>query len=595
MAEITLDDILKAPTDHEELAQHLLGQGWVQPPPAPVEPPPTVAPAEISSPLSPARAKSDVAEMKRPTIPMTTGVNIDDAPSTREMEGFGSAPIGGTPPPSLTAPSLSPIMPKQEIAPSLAEHGMTPDISVAPMTPPAAPTKKESIEAGKYEYNLNRPVINSADPIEKQEETRRLQIAYDRLHPLGSDVSRMPGTKGKILHTLGQIGQIAGGAIAPGVIEQIPGTERNRVMEDERLAADIGKTKELNLAERGEATKEKIAENTADLNEQKMENAQTKLETEWAKIGNVRERDLRRQGLMPNPLDPKGQPVAIPYDAMSPTEQGVYDLKQAQVGAADARAALDKIKADPDSPQSKALLERVRVMAQNAGTAAEKLGLQKKEYIAKYFGLDDNGDPIPGVQTTPEGKPIGPAVANSGAANFRSFNKDYVKPAEDVEQSFQMFENAYAQHKAGKDPTGAQGMLALSTHLATTFGNVKGSRITKDMIQHHLGARSISDDMLVAVQKLTNGDPLAPQQWDAFRQLIGESRKLKWTAAAKEAPRYKQQIDFLPKDLQGELNPKAATGANTNAAPPPPRVARPGFKWQYNAKLNQHREVPVNQ
>lgn len=133
-------------------------------------------------------------------------------------------------------------------------------------------------------------------------------------------------------------------------------------------------------------------------------------------------------------------------------------------------------------------------------------------------------------------------------------DKAYVQPAEAVEKSYQMADKAYREYqaarKAGKElPSGAQSMVELSTHLSTTFGNVKGARITKDMIQHHLGARSISDDALVAVQKLTNGDPLSPAQWNAFHELIGESRKISWQIAAKEADRKKIPVDFLPQDL----------------------------------------------
>jgi hypothetical protein len=135
-----------------------------------------------------------------------------------------------------------------------------------------------------------------------------------------------------------------------------------------------------------------------------------------------------------------------------------------------------------------------------------------------------------------------------------NFEKSYEKPAEDVEKSYTMMDGAYKEYEAAKAqgkelPTGAQSMLALSTHLSTTFGNVKGARVTKDMIQHHLGARSISDDALVAVQKLTNGDPLSASQWDAFHDLVSQSRKEQWTIASKEAKRAKVPNDFTPPDL----------------------------------------------
>jgi hypothetical protein len=128
-------------------------------------------------------------------------------------------------------------------------------------------------------------------------------------------------------------------------------------------------------------------------------------------------------------------------------------------------------------------------------------------------------------------------------------DKNYVKPANDKEQSYQMFQDAYNNRNNAK--TGAESMLALSTHLATTFGNVKGARVTKDMIEHHLGARGITDSALVAVQKLTNGDVLSPDQWDAFKGLISQSRNLTWGTAQKEAKRRGVDITgSLPDDLK---------------------------------------------
>lgn len=148
-------------------------------------------------------------------------------------------------------------------------------------------------------------------------------------------------------------------------------------------------------------------------------------------------------------------------------------------------------------------------------------------------------------------------------ADIVTHDKAYVQPANSTEKSYQMFQHAYDEYQAaakqGKTlPTGAQSMLALSQHLQTTFGQVKGARVTKDMIQHHLGARSVSDSALVAVQRLTNGDVLSPDQWSAFHDMVGESRRLSWETAVKEAKRKDIPVDFLPKDLQGMAAPDGA-------------------------------------
>jgi hypothetical protein len=90
-------------------------------------------------------------------------------------------------------------------------------------------------------------------------------------------------------------------------------------------------------------------------------------------------------------------------------------------------------------------------------------------------------------------------------------------------------------------------MLLLSQHLGTTFGNVKGSRITKDMIQEHLGARGLTDDAVVAIQRLTNGDQLSSAQWSAFSNLIAQSRNATWSNAVSSAKNQQLPITFLPR------------------------------------------------
>ena len=166
-------------------------------------------------------------------------------------------------------------------------------------------------------------------------------------------------------------------------------------------------------------------------------------------------------------------------------------------------------------------------------------------------------------------KLCGPRLPADNEKAINAHDKAYVQPAEQVEKSYQMMNQAYNEYQGaaaqGKDlPTGAQSMVALSTHLATTFGNVKGSRITKDMIQEHLGARSVSDAATVAIQKLTNGDVLSPAQWSAFHDLISNSRNLSWKTAATEAQRKAIPTNFLPPDLNRLGSGIASPNPNNN-------------------------------
>jgi hypothetical protein len=189
------------------------------------------------------------------------------------------------------------------------------------------------------------------------------------------------------------------------------------------------------------------------------------------------------------------------------------------------------------------------------------IGQPQKTGTSKLLTFVDPNDPTntqfvmqdskTGAFTPVSGIKPGMSTAQ-GAAGVRheadAFNKSYVDPAMAVEKSYDMMDQAFKEYNEakaqGKDlPTGAQSMLALSTHLSTTFGNVKGSRITKDMIQEHLGARSVSDQALVAMQRLTNGDVLSPEQWKAFHDLIGQSREFQWKNVLEEGARRHTQID----------------------------------------------------
>lgn len=158
-------------------------------------------------------------------------------------------------------------------------------------------------------------------------------------------------------------------------------------------------------------------------------------------------------------------------------------------------------------------------------------------------------------------------------SDITQHDRNYVQPAEAIEKSWQMMDNAYQEYKAlkakGKDfPTGAQSMLALSTHLQTTFGQVKGARVTKDMIAEHLHARSISDDAEVAVNKLVNGGRLSAGQWEAFHDLVKQSRDLSWKTAAKEAKRHQIPVDFLPDDVAGADEPNVTAPTKPGKRPP---------------------------
>ena len=575
---LTLEDIQGMPNDPDELYSHLVRNGHIQPP-APLEDPnaPLVKPTVITQPLSPV-TKSEPRETM-PLSPVSKGMGPATGIDRMAMISATSQP---------TMPDAHETKVSEMTPPEIGTGpmpGATPDLSVKPLGP----------------VKPQRPDVTA--PVNSSEfwKQKIAQELYDKENHWGTPGNH-PGFGGKLAHALSEIGQVAGTIVSPGAVAAIPGTHLNRGM---RINAELGNeatAEGRELAAKTEATKEKHEENVADTNDQKLQNAQDKLDNEQKKTLNARELGLRKQGLKPNPADPNGPPIPLAREDMSETESAIVDLKQAQTDGAKAKAALDTIKADPNSPQSQAALARVRIMAQNAATSAGKLGLDKDKFVADYFGLDPQGNPIAGTQKTPEGKPVGPKIANATKSSLSELNKNYVKPANDIEKSYQMANHAYNEYKAaraaGKElPTGAQSMVQLSTHLATTFGNVKGARITKDMIHEHLGARSISDSMLVAMQRFTNGDQLSPDQWQAFNDLMTQSRKLSWTTAVKEAKRSNNPVNFLPDDLNDELGGEKAAkpGATLGAGAQPPRPANPGMEWRRNKKTGEFKEFPVTQ
>lgn len=207
--------------------------------------------------------------------------------------------------------------------------------------------------------------------------------------------------------------------------------------------------------------------------------------------------------------------------------------------------------AQESTPGGQASLQRDQAMAQEAQAQANVLNSNAQMGV---FG-DKNVDPVSGQ----------PLTAQEGNKRFDDFNTKTLQPLQTgTEKSWQMAESAYDEYKAagGKLPTGAQSMLLLSQHLSTTFGNVKGSRVTRDMIQEHLHARSVSDSALVAVQKLTNGDQLSPAQWNAFTDLISQSRTFGYQAAIDQARALgigKTIPSFLPKPDKGGDSLDAST------------------------------------
>lgn len=273
-----------------------------------------------------------------------------------------------------------------------------PDVAMAPAPPPAAilppsapPQFPRSImgdkipqgaaipashEQGKEEFNQYMPRITSDPGTTDYFRQRQEQLDYKSQHPWGDPISAHPGVLGKIAHGLATAGNIAGDILAPDTMALIPGTQLHKAAQTENNEAGIqagerGAQEEATTA----ATKEATAEAPAKL---KLE--QEKAENTADKNTNELARKYRQLGLK---QDAQGNFAPVPYEEMSPTEQAAHDLKTNQAEAADARAELDKAKANPNSQIYQMQLKRLQIAEQNSKNAAQRLGLSEQQFANK--------------------------------------------------------------------------------------------------------------------------------------------------------------------------------------------------------------------
>jgi hypothetical protein len=118
---------------------------------------------------------------------------------------------------------------------------------------------------------------------------------------------------------------------------------------------------------------------------------------------------LRNKGLK---LDENGKQVPIPYDELTPGEQGKIDLQQSQQEYAAARAQYEKTKGDPRSQAFQLAMERMKTARMNAQTAIGRLQLGNLKYKGDYLGTDANDNALPGIPLTENGTPVGIHTAN---------------------------------------------------------------------------------------------------------------------------------------------------------------------------------------
>jgi hypothetical protein len=272
-----------------------------------------------------------------------------------------------------------------------------------PATPtPAAPTPEQNLMNQRAE--LKHKMINAPSEQERFQAEKDL-AELNRRSPWGSEGNH-PGVMGKIGHVMSRVGQAALMPTAPYLAPAIPGSQAQLAGQEARgeQGVEAAQKKQQQTAVTKEAEQQPaLREEAQKLAAQKMENT------------------LRVAGYKTNPLT--GEHVPLTYEEMSPQlqakadrDESIQTLNEAKGHEQEAKAVLERYKADPNNAQNKAALQKLQLEGQKIAIAAGNLGIHQKEFLRDTYGVDEKGNPIPGVETTEAGQPVGLKVSKGTEA-----------------------------------------------------------------------------------------------------------------------------------------------------------------------------------
>lgn len=391
---------------------------------------PEITESSMKTSLGPKVAVPGNTQMRNlPGIETPKGNGTTDQPMDSENEASARAagyPVQHT---ANGEPDIQSIIQQAKIAAAKKGHAGTADLGLAmihenafkedapPLAPVdpnlaqpglPAPTKGEHPEVAKrvVTMRLLRDKMLYAPTEQERFQAEKDLAELKRRTPWGS-AENHPGVLGKIAHVASEVGQAALRPIAPYVADYIPGSKVDLARQAARGEQGVEQAQEKQY----KGAQPELAQEKQALAEQKVENEHEK---------NIN--DMVKHGWKQNP-ETGLYDAPAPYDQLSTEQKAVYDkgeayatLQKSKAGEQEAKAVLERYKADPTNPQNQAALERVRIEAQKAAIAAEGMGIKKKTFMADYYGMDEQGNPLAGVQTTAEGKPIGPKISGKGGA-----------------------------------------------------------------------------------------------------------------------------------------------------------------------------------
>jgi hypothetical protein len=402
------------------------------------------------------------------------------------------------------------------------------------------------------------------------------------------------GFWGKLGHGLEQAGEIAGNIVAPNEMALIPGTRLHNEFEEARQARLAASQAETGL--RGAEAEEAKGRAWTAMHPGEAETAKEQAAIDF------------RKGAAPALGFKEGTPeyqrftatgqVASERPGITPQEQAYTALMTGGENGApklnpatqkpyteeEALAAVSKAPQQTSAADDDRYRKIIADQEQKKTVSADDTAWAKAYEKSKTLGQVASAGPEGGTLTplinpntgemigtfntktgamNPITKPLAGATTTAGAGvrnkQTEDFAKDYVNPAEAIERSYNMFQEAYDAIKRGDAKTGAEDMLMLSQHLGTTFGQVKGSRMNRDLIQEHKDAIGMQDRITRYANNLASGQQLSPDQREEFGKMISNMRELTWQIAAKEALRRDQPVNFLPANVQIKMQDSKGT------------------------------------
>lgn len=126
----------------------------------------------------------------------------------------------------------------------------------------------------------------------------------------------------------------------------------------------------------------------------------------------------------------KGQTSLV--QGKADTEKHKQDLEDARGTLAKAQADYNEAHAksltDPNTPMNQKILEQLKLAQRRMTLAEVNTGIRNKNYLGRYYGTDEQGNPLPGSVADESGLPVGSAFARFYAPTAATLTKAQSAP-----------------------------------------------------------------------------------------------------------------------------------------------------------------------